>query len=62
MNNLECYEKINLDDGYVWTDFYVTRPKINSYTEALIEEYDNNFNNYSVFSLNSHLTNWVASH
>nr|QBK90163.1 MAG: hypothetical protein LCPAC102_00730 [Pithovirus LCPAC102] len=56
-----CESNKSIDDNYVWTDFYTTMPEMHSYTKALIEESDSNFNNYSIFSINSHLMNWVAA-
>lgn len=46
------------DDGYVWTEFYITIPERSLY--KAIELPDRNYDNYMIFSLNSYLSHWVS--
>ena len=46
------------DDGYVWTELYITVPNRSLY--KAIELPDRNYDNYMIFSLNSYLSHWVS--
>lgn len=46
------------DDGYVWTELYITVPDRSLY--KAIELPDRNYDNYIIFSLNSYLSHWVS--
>ena len=55
-----CNACLNIDDQYVWTDFYRTIPKVDHLQS--VEDPDQNFTPYMMFSLKSYLNNWINFH
>lgn len=50
------------DSDHIWTEYYNTEPDLKSHTQALVEESDRNYNEYTLFCLRSHLMDWLSRH